>query len=62
MKEKPFFQPNYTIIVYTLGYYWIGRLIGYFGINSSLRQFFSLYQAVSEREGETNGVRKSILP
>ena len=27
-------------------------LVGYFGFNSPLRQYFSLYRAVSQREGE----------
>ena len=27
-------------------------LVGCFGFNSPLRQYFSLYQAVSQREGE----------
>ena len=27
-------------------------LVGGFGLNSPLRQYFSLYQAVSQREGE----------
>ena len=29
-----------------------GRLVGCFGLNGPLRQYFSLYQAVSQREGE----------
>ena len=29
-----------------------GRLVGCFGFNGPLRQYFSLYQAVSQREGE----------
>ena len=29
-----------------------GRLVGWFGFNGPLRQYFSLYQAVSQREGE----------
>ena len=28
------------------------RLVGCFGLNGPLRQYFSLYQAVSQREGE----------
>ena len=28
------------------------RLVGCFGFNSPLRQYFSLYRAVSQREGE----------
>ena len=27
-------------------------LVGYFGLNGPLRQYFSLYRAVSQREGE----------
>ena len=27
-------------------------LVGYFGFNGPLRQYFSLYRAVSQREGE----------
>ena len=30
-------------------------LVGCFGFNSLLRQYFSLYQAVSQREGERRG-------
>ena len=30
-------------------FYW---LVGCFGFNGPLRQYFSLYQAVSQREGE----------
>ena len=29
-----------------------GWLVGSFGFNGPLRQYFSLYQAVSQREGE----------
>ena len=29
-----------------------GGLVGCFGFNSPLRQYFSLYRAVSQREGE----------
>ena len=28
------------------------RLVGCFGLNGPLRQYFSLYRAVSKREGE----------
>ena len=31
---------------------WIGWLVGCFGLNGPLRQYFSLYPAVSQREGE----------
>ena len=30
----------------------VGWLVGCFGFSSPLRQYFSLYQAVSQREGE----------
>ena len=30
----------------------VGLLVGCFGLNSPLRQYFSLYWAVSQREGE----------
>ena len=30
----------------------VGWLVGCFGFNSPLRQYFSLYRAVSQREGE----------
>ena len=30
----------------------VGWLVGYFGLNSPLRQYFSLHRAVSQREGE----------
>ena len=30
----------------------LGWLVGCFGFSSPLRQYFSLYQAVSQREGE----------
>ena len=30
----------------------VGWLVGCFGFNGSLRQYFSLYRAVSQREGE----------
>ena len=31
----------------------VGWLVGCFGFNGPLRQYFSLYRAVSQREGET---------
>ena len=31
---------------------WAGWLVGCFGFNGPLRQYFSLYRAVSQREGE----------
>ena len=36
---------------------WLGWLVGCFGFNGPLRQYFSLYRAVSQREGE-RGERK----
>ena len=30
----------------------VGWLVGCFGFNGSLRQYFSLYRAISQREGE----------
>ena len=30
---------------------WVGWLVGCFGLNGPLRQYFSLYRAVSQREG-----------
>ena len=36
----------------------VGWLVGCFGFNGPLRQYFSLYRAVSQREGETK--RKMI--
>ena len=38
-----------TIIVYAHGRSW---LVGCFGFNGPLKQYFSLYRAVSQREGE----------
>ena len=32
----------------------VGRLVGCLRFNGPLRQYFSLYQAVSQREGERN--------
>ena len=32
--------------------YDVGWLVGCFGLNGPLRQYFSLYRAVSQREGE----------
>ena len=31
---------------------WRNMLVGCFGLNGPLRQYFSLYRAVSQREGE----------
>ena len=44
--QKPGNQENFYIIQV------FGWLAGCFGLNGSLRQYFSLYQAVSQREGE----------
>ena len=30
----------------------VGWLVGCFGLNGPLRQYFSLYRAISQREGE----------
>ena len=35
-----------------LSCYWSCWLVGCFGFNGPLRQYFSLYRAVSQREGE----------
>ena len=35
-----------------------GWLVGCFGFNGPLRQYFSLYRAVSQREGEREGERR----
>ena len=37
---------------YRLKYCLKGWLVGCFGFNGPLRQYFSLYRAVSQREGE----------
>ena len=36
-------------------------MVGYFGFNGPLRQYFSLYRAVSQREGEREEKRKMSL-
>ena len=38
-----------------------GWLVGYFGFNGPLRQYFSLYRAVSQREGEREERIEDIL-
>ena len=38
--------------VRTLVFNFIHPLVGWFGLNDPLRQYFSLYRAVSQREGE----------
>ena len=38
------------LVLFPLGI--IGWLVGCFGLNGPLRQYFSLYRAVSQREGE----------
>ena len=35
-----------------ISYWEVGWLVGCFGLNGPLRQYFSLYRAVSQREGE----------
>ena len=37
---------------YSLPQFKVVMLVGWFGLNGPLRQYFSLYRAVSEREGE----------
>ena len=45
--------PGFRRIQLTLYYkYSVGWLVGCFGLNGPLRQYFSLYRAVSQREGE----------
>ena len=39
----------YALCVSAVGFGW---LVGCFGFNGPLRQYFSLYRAVSQREGE----------
>ena len=34
------------------GWWLVGWLVGCFGFNGPLRQYFSLYRAISQREGE----------
>ena len=43
------FQPGRLT---NLDYSRVGWLVGCFGFNGPLRQYFSLYRAVSQREGE----------
>ena len=38
-----------------------GWLVGCFGLNGPLRQYFSLYQAVSQREGERKEKALALL-
>ena len=47
------FNPNDTICTFGC---W---LVGCFGFNGPLRQYFSLYQAVSQREGEREKIDES---
>ena len=42
---------NYALGHYYIMFQWFG-LVGCFGFNGPLRQYFSLYRAVSRREGE----------
>ena len=44
-----FKQNNYISILYTVK---PAHTVGCFGFNGPLRQYFSLYRAVSQREGE----------
>ena len=41
-----------NIVLYITIYSIVGWLVGCFGFNGPLRQYFSLYRAVSQREGE----------
>ena len=36
----------------------VGWLVGCFGFNGPLREYFSLYQAISQREGERENDRR----
>ena len=38
--------------IFSLVYHFTFLLVGCFGLNGPLRQYFSLYRAVSQREGE----------
>ena len=40
------------MIIMTFSTKLVGWLVGCFGFNGPLRQYFSLYRAVSQREGE----------
>ena len=40
------------VSVYVMGKVLSGWLVGCFGLNGPLRQYFSLYRAVLQREGE----------
>ena len=47
------FVPNVRFIIFRCPKLWAHyMLVGCFGFNSPLRQYFSLYRAVSQREGE----------
>ena len=45
-------QLRHESALFNLLYNLIGWLVGCFGLNGPLRQYFSLYRAVSQREGE----------
>ena len=45
------FLPTLKVIG-ALGSFYVGWLVGCIGFNGPLRQYFSLYRAVSQREGE----------
>ena len=40
---------------------WVGWLVGCFGFNDPLRQYFSLYRAVSQREDKSKNVQTTPL-
>ena len=52
-------MPNIRILAQAVGsqvivlttFLWLGWLVGCFGFNGPLRQYFSLYRAISQREG-----------
>ena len=46
-----FLIPKGWLVGWSVGWL-VGWLVGCFGFNGPLRQYFSLYQAVSQREGE----------
>ena len=48
-KDKSKNNKMSSAAIFVWGFSW---LVGCFGLNGPLRQFFSLYRAVSQREGE----------